>query len=254
MLNRILASFGIGSAKVDAKLSNNHVRIGEDLKGEIHIKGGSVEQSISQIYMYLFTYYYREGNNNETLHKEVLATFRVSDTIDIYPGKEKVIPFQLSVPYHTPISFNKQKVYLSTGLDIERAVDPKDLDPVIVHPDPLMEVIFRQMDNLGFRHTYDSGKCIPASHIHRALPFVQEFEYKPQGIFRDRLDKIELIFDVHESGMDILIQVDKRANNIMGIFAETLNLDEEHFRASVYRETGVPVNLMEKKIREALGI
>ena len=253
MLNKILASFGIGAAKVDARLTNQHVRIGEDLKGEIHIQGGSVEQSISQIYMYLFTYYYREGNDNETLHKEVLATFRVSDTLEISPGEKKVLPFQLNVPYHTPISHNKQRVYLSTGLDIERAIDPKDLDPVVVHPDPLMEDVFRQMDSLGFRQTYESGKCKHVRHIHRAVPFVQEFEYKPLGTFRDRLDEIELIFEIYESGMDILMQVDKRANNIMGIFAEALDLDEKYVRFSVYRETGVPANLIENKIREVLG-
>jgi sporulation-control protein len=254
MLNKILASFGIGSAKVDARLTNNHVRMGEDLTGEIHIQGGSVEQSISQIYMYLFTYYSRKVNDNETLHKEVLASFRVSDTLVISPGEKKILPFQLKVPYHTPISYNKQQVYLSTGLDIERAIDPKDLDPVIVQPDPLMEEVLRQMDQMGFRHSYESGKCKHTRHIHRAVPFVQEFEFKPQGTFRDRLDEIELIFDVHESGMDILMQVDKRANSIMGIFAEALDLDEKYVRFSVNRATGVPANLIESKIREALGL
>jgi sporulation-control protein len=254
MLNKILASFGIGAAKVDARLQNNRVRIGENLQGEIHIQGGSVEQSISQIYMYLFTYYYRKVNDNETLHKEVLASYRVSDSLVISPGEKKVLPFQLKVPYHTPISFNKQKVYLSTGLDIERAIDPKDLDPVIVEPDPLMEEIFRQVDALGFRHSFDSGKCKHASRIHRAVPFVQEFEFKPHGTFRDRLDEIELIFDVHESGIDILMQVDKKANNLMGLFAEALDLDEKYVRFTIHRNQPVPSNLIESKIRDALSI
>ena len=62
MLDKILASFGIGAAKVDARLTSSTVLAGGELKGEIHIQGGSVEQSISQIYMYLFTYYHQEVN------------------------------------------------------------------------------------------------------------------------------------------------------------------------------------------------
>lgn len=252
MLNKILASFGIGAAKVDARLSNNTVLAGEELTGEIHIQGGSVEQSISQIYMYLSTYYHREVNDTDTLHKEVLASYRVSDTLLINPGEKKILPFQLQVPYHTPISIGKQKVYLSTGLDIERAIDPKDLDPVQVSPDPLMSEVIRQVESLGFNHSYDSGICKHVKHIHRAVPFVQEFEFKPTGTYLHALDELELIFDVHEEGLDVLMQVDKKAKGLVGLFAEVMDLDEKYIRFSVTREKGVPAGLVEDKIREAM--
>lgn len=252
MLDKILASFGIGAAKVDARLSQSSVLPGGELRGEVHIQGGSVEQSISQIYMYLFTYYDREVNDTKTKYKEVLASFRVSDTLLIYPGEKKILPFQLQVPYHTPVSIGNQKVFLSTGLDIERAIDPKDLDPVVVKPDALMEEVFRQIEGLGFRHHYDSGNCKYVKHIHRAVPFIQEFEFKPTSTFRNELDEIELMFDVYEEGMDIIMQVDKRANSLKGLFAEVMELDEKMVRLSVKREDGVPMGLIENKIREVL--
>lgn len=253
MLNKILASFGIGAAKVDARLTSNSVLAGEVLTGEVYIQGGSVEQSITQIYMYLFTYYHREVNNNDTLHKEVLASYRVSDTLLINPGEKKILPFQLKVPYHTPISIGTQKVYLGTGLDIERAIDPKDLDPVQVSPDPLMSDLIRQVESLGFTHSYDSGICKHVKHIHRAVPFVQEFEFKPTGIYCTQLDELELIFDVHEEGIDVLMQVDKKARGLKGMFEEVMELDEKYIHFTVTREQGLPANLVENKIREAMG-
>lgn len=252
MLDKILASFGIGAAKVDARLASSTVLAGGELKGEIHIQGGSVEQSISQIYMYLFTYYHQEVNGNDTLHKEVLASYRVSDTLLICPGEKKILPFQLQVPYHTPVSIGKQKVYLSTGLDIERAIDPKDLDPVQVSPDPLMSEVIRQVESIGFQHSYDSGICKHVKHIHRAVPFVQEFEFKPTT-YRNSLDELEIIFDVHEEGVDILMQVDKRANGLKGLLEEVMELDEKYVRFSVNRGQGVEAGIVENKIREALG-
>jgi len=252
MLNKFLASFGIGAARVDARLSESRVYPGSELQGEVHIEGGNVEQSISQIYMYLYTEYYKETNDSRTKHKEVLASYRVADALLIKPGEKKVLPFQLRVPYHAPISFGRQNVYLSTGLDIEMAVDPKDTDIVTVLPDPLVDQLFAEMEGMGFRHSHDSGICEYKKHIHRMVPFVQEFEFKPTGLFRSELDEIELIFEVYPEGVDVLMQVDKRASSLRGIFEEMLDLDEQYVRFSIDRQRGVVPGELEMRIRQAL--
>jgi sporulation-control protein len=253
MLNRFLASFGIGAAKVDARLADAKVYPGGELKGEVHIEGGSVEQSISQIYMYLYTEYYKETNDSKVKHKEVLASYRVADALLIKPGEKKVMPFQLRVPYHAPVSFGRQKVYVSTGLDIEMAVDPKDTDIVTVLPDPLMEQLLAEMEAMGFRHSHDSGLCEHKKYIHRMVPFVQEFEFKPTSMFHNELDEIELIFDVHPEGVDVLMQVDRRANSLRGIFEEMLDLDEQYVRFIIDRQRGVASGELENRIRQALA-
>ena len=90
-------------------------------------------------------------------------------------------------------------------------------------------------------------------HIHRAVPFVQEFEFTPTTPNRNALDELESIFDVHEEGLDVLMQVDKRAKGLVGLFAEVMDLDEKYISFSVTREQGVPAGLVENKIREAIG-
>ncbi|SDH42935.1 sporulation-control protein [Aneurinibacillus thermoaerophilus] len=252
MLNKFLASFGIGAAKVDARLADSKVHPGGELRGEVHVKGGNVEQAISQIYMYLYTEYYKETNDTKTKHKEVLASYRVADSLLIRPGEEKILPFQLRVPYHAPISFGRQNVYLSTGLDIEMAVDPKDTDVVTVLPDPLAAQLLAEMEGMGFRHSYDSGICEYKKHIHRMVPFVQEFELKPTSMFRNELDEIELIFDVYPEGIDVLMQVDRRPSSLRGIFEEMLDLDEQYVRFTIDRQRGVIPGELERRIRQAL--
>jgi sporulation-control protein len=253
MLNKFLASFGIGAAKVDTRLSDSSVYPGGELHGEVHIEGGNTEQSISQIYMYLYTEYYKETNDAKTKHKEVLASYRIADTLLIKPGEKKVVPFDLRVPYHSPISFGRQKVYVSTGLDIEMAVDPKDTDIVTVLPDPLIDRLLVEMESMGFRHSHESGICTHKEHIHRMVPFVQEFEFKPTSQFRNELDEIELIFDVYTEGIDVLMQVDKRAASLRGIFEEMLDLDEQYIRFSIDRQRGVVPGELEMRIRQALN-
>lgn len=253
MLNKFLASFGIGAAKVDARLSESRAYPGGELQGEVHIEGGNAEQSISQIYMYLYTEYYKEANDSKTKHKEILASYRVADSLLIKPGEKKALPFQLRVPYHSPMSFGRQNVYLSTGLDIDMAVDPKDTDVVTVLPDPLVAQLLAEVESMGFRHSHGSGTCEYKKHIHRMVPFVQEFEFKPTGQFRSELDEIELIFDVHPEGVDVLMQVDKRAASLRGIFEEMLDLDEHYVRFSINRQSGVVPGELEIRIRQVLA-
>ncbi|WP_047150735.1 sporulation protein [Aneurinibacillus tyrosinisolvens] len=252
MLNKILASIGIGAAKVDTRLAETHVYPGEQLSGEVHIQGGNAEQAISQIYMYLYTEYYKESNDTKTKHREVLASYRVSDALFIQAGEKKVIPFEMKVPYHTPISFGRQKVYLGTGLDIEMAVDPKDTDIVTVLADRLVDQLFSEMETMGFRHSHDSGLCEYKKHIHRMVPFVQEFEFKPTGLFGHELDEVELLLDIHPEGMDVLMQVDRKATSLRGIFEEMMDLDEQYVRFTIDRRTGLVPGELEMRIRQAL--
>ncbi|WCK54392.1 sporulation protein [Aneurinibacillus sp. Ricciae_BoGa-3] len=253
MLEKILASFGIGSAKVDTRIAEARVRIGQELTGEIHITGGVADQSISQIYMSLYTNYYRETAGTNELKREVLVSIRVSDSLTIQAGGKKVIPFKLQIPYHTPASFGRQHVYIKTGLDIDLAVDATDRDTVVVLPDLLMDQVLAELESMGFRHTNESGICTYRKHIHRMVPFVQEFELEPTALFRSELDDIQLIFDVHPSGVDILMEINRNERGLKNLVEEMLNLDEEYTRFSLDRKTGLIPGVLETRIREAIN-
>ncbi|GAB7386350.1 sporulation protein [Bacillaceae bacterium] len=253
LFKKILASIGIGSAKVDTVLTQPEVRVGETLAGEIHIAGGEVEQSIAQIYMTLFTHYYHETDDRKTKQRAVLTSFKASGPLTVNPGEKRSIPFSFTVPYHTPVTIGKQQVYLSTGLDIDMAVDPTDLDPVIVRPDPLVARLFAEMDDMGFRHSHDSGICKYQKRFRSQVPFVQEFEWKPTRMFRNELDEIEMIFDVRPEGVDVLMQVDKRARGLVSLLEEALDLDERYVRFFLDRRKGAAPGELENLIRRTLS-
>lgn len=229
MFNKILASIGIGAAKVDTRIDNPRVRAGDSIKGEVHIKGGSIEQIIENIYMYLYTEYIKEVNDNKIKQKEILMTYNLGDKLVIKPGEQQVLPFQFTIPDNTPVSINRQKTYLSTGLDIEMAIDPTDLDPLHILPHPTMQAVFDVLDRMGFKHSYDSGRCEYRRGFGR-LPFVQEFELKPTAKYRTQLDELELIFTFQSDGVQVFMEVDKRARGLGGLLLEAMDLDEHYVR------------------------
>lgn len=252
MFNKILSSIGIGAAKVDTKLANSKVQLGEELQGEVHIKGGSVDQTINQIYLNLFTTYEKEVNDTKTRVKHNLTSLSIAEQLVIQPDEERVFPFKIKVPFSSPLSVGDQQVYLSTGLDIEMAVDPKDLDPVTVLPDPIISQLFDEMKEMGFRHSYRSGICEYKRQYGSSVPFMQEFEFVPTSKFRGELDEIELMFKVDEENVNVLMQVDKKARGLMGLLEEAMDMDEKYVRFSIKRSSGVAMGELERIIRQAL--
>ena len=51
--NKVLASVGIGSAKVDTKLETDVSTPGRQIKGVVEIQGGSTQQQINDVYLIL---------------------------------------------------------------------------------------------------------------------------------------------------------------------------------------------------------
>ncbi len=60
-LKKTLASFGIGSAKVDSILNQDVLYPGQSVDVSIHVYGGATEQAIDNIDLKLFTRYIAEA-------------------------------------------------------------------------------------------------------------------------------------------------------------------------------------------------
>jgi len=65
MFDKMLSSFGIGSAKVDTKLHKNSYIAGEELTCVVEITGGKVEQKIDEIYLSVKTKYIKERDDKK---------------------------------------------------------------------------------------------------------------------------------------------------------------------------------------------
>ncbi|WP_226666703.1 sporulation protein [Metabacillus litoralis] len=235
--NKILASVGIGSSKVDTKLTHSSIRVGEDVEGIVEVTGGSVEQAIEEIYLTVNTNFEKEDDDRIIHTQAVISTVKLNEPFIIMPGEKKTIPFQFTLPLDTPISAGSTKVWIQTGIDIKGSVDPTDRDIVTILPNQLMEETLEAFQNLGF--VMRKVKNEAASYkIRKRLPFIQEFELVPtEGPYYRKFDEVEVIFfPISETKMDVIIEVDRRSKGITGLLTEALDLDESIIKFTIQME------------------
>jgi sporulation-control protein len=228
---KLLAKVGIGAATVDARLFDDVLVPGELLNGEVNITGGDVEQEIDDIYLYIATQYKREVDDRTVTKECILVKYRLSERFNLRPREAKVIPFSFPLPDETPLTMRDQPVYLRTGLDISTAIDPKDTDYIQVRPHPLMQQVLNAIENLGFQlYKVD---CEYNPHFGSQYPFVQEFEFRPFGNYRGRLDELEVVFSLQSNQLEVFLEIDRRARGFGGFLAEAFDMDERYFRFHV---------------------
>jgi sporulation-control protein len=248
--NKVFASVGIGSATVDTKLEKDTYMPGETVRGVVEIKGGRIDQQIDEIYLSLNTTYLRESDDKKYTVTATIDKFRITSPFVITVNERKEIPFTFQLPYDTPLSIGRSKVWVTTGLDIKGGVDPSDKDYLKVVPNPLMTAVFNAVDNLGFR--IREADCEEAPRRLRGrLPFVQEFEFVPtSGPFRGRLDELEVVFFPSGNGdLDIMFQVDRRARGLAGLFSEAMGTDETNVRLTV---SNADIPYLQQKIQSVI--
>jgi sporulation-control protein len=248
--NKVFASVGIGSATVDTKLEKDTYMPGETVRGVVEIKGGRIDQQIDEIYLSLNTTYLRESDDKKYTVTATIDKFRITSPFVITVNERKEIPFTFQLPYDTPLSIGRSKVWVTTGLDIKDGVDPSDKDYLKVVPNPLMTAVFNAVDNLGFR--IREADCEEAPRRLRGrLPFVQEFEFVPtSGPFRGRLDELEVVFFPSGNGdLDIMFQVDRRARGLAGLFSEAMGTDETNVRLTI---SNADIPYLQQKIQSVI--
>lgn len=227
-VNKLLASVGIGSAKVDTYLHQDQVSVGDTLSGTVKIIGGQTTQNIDRIYLHLMSRYIRKYDDRESLHNVELSKIQLVEPFVINPEETREFPFDLEIPLDTPMTFGKTRVWLLTGLDIDMALDPQDEDDVIVRPNHSIMAFINALELLGFQ--LREVECEYAPRLGRNFPFAQEFEFRPGGEFRNRLDELEVIFYPEPNGLHVLMEVDRKARNPIGLLLESLDLDEHYVR------------------------
>lgn len=232
--NRMMASVGIGSAKVDTLLEKTSYCPGEEIRGVVRIQGGSVGQRIEGIDLSIMTYYIKEVNDSKIQENVELGRVRVSPPIDVLPNEHRELGFAFQLAPNTPLSIGRTPVWIKTTADIRSAMDPTDNDRIEVVPTHAMNVVFQAIEALGFKLREAETMYAPrlgGSHS----PFVQEFEWVPySGSYRGRLDELELVFlRNHGHELELLLQIDRRATSLFGMFAEAMDMDESFVRVTI---------------------
>ncbi|NGN68049.1 sporulation protein [Streptomyces sp. A7024] len=212
---KLFAAMGAGGASVETVLTEANAVPGGVVQGEIRIQGGSVEQEIKGLTVGLQARVEVERGDEE--FKEDIEFHRqaVGGAFTIQPGAVHAVGFGLEVPWETPIThflgqhLRGMQVGVKTELQIEKAVDAGDLDPVAVHPVPAQQAILDAFGRLGFRFR---NADLEKGHIRgtrQRLPFYQEIEFLAPQQYRG-LNQVELTFVADGREMDVILEMDKK--------------------------------------------
>lgn len=216
MLKKILASVGIGGAKVDTLLHTEVLCPGESFKATIVIKGGDTEQDISGLDLALMTRVKVERDETEMVVNKTLTHWHIADRFTLQPGETREIPFQGLLPLETPISQNgasrnQTKVWLATGLNIDMALDARDKDPVEVIATSTQNKVMQAMDACGFslmKSDVEDG-MVRGSNFQSTLGCYQELEYRPNRFALFGLNEVEVTFVTTQDQTHVLFELDR---------------------------------------------
>lgn len=234
LFNRMMASVGIGAAKLDTLLEKSAYCPGEEIRGVVRIQGGAVAQRIEGIDLSIMTTYLKEVNDSKIPQNVQLGTVRVTPPIDVGPNAALELPFAFYLAPNTPLSIGRSSVWIKTTADIRSAVDPTDNDRIEVLPTPAMRAVMQAIELLGFRMREAETLYAPRLGGPHS-PFVQEFEFVPySGNYRGRLDELEVVFLRNSpSELELLLQIDRKATSLFGMFAEAMDMDETFVKVRI---------------------
>ncbi|MER7204392.1 sporulation protein [Streptomyces sp. CB01635] len=219
---RLLASLGAGGASVETVLTEVNVVPGGVVQGEVRIQGGSVDQEIEGLSVGLQARVEVEGADQETKQDIEFTKLRLGGAFQLQANAVHAVPFGLEIPWETPVTtidgqqLRGMNIGVTTELEIARAVDSGDLDPINVHPLPSQQAILDAFIGLGFRF---KNADMERGHIRgtrQKLPFYQEVEFFPPQQYRG-LNQVELSFVADDREMDVVLEMDKKP----GLFSES---------------------------------
>lgn len=135
----------------------------------------------------------------------------------IGPGQQVRIPFEVALPWETPISsvfgkpLNGMAVGLQTSLDIANSVtDPVDVDTAAIEPLPAQKRILDAFSRIGFvfrEAVLERGRINGAV---QQLPFFQEIRFTPSPRFAPVFTSVAVTFLSSASETQVVLEVTKR--------------------------------------------
>ncbi|WP_348731352.1 sporulation protein [Rheinheimera texasensis] len=214
MLKQLLASAGIGACKIDTQLQSNQCEPGGCLKGQILIQGGAVAQQINGFSLALMTRVKVSTDNGEHYQNFCLQRFRLSDAMQVAPGSQQQIPFELRLSAELPVTHLPHhtvgKVWLCTEADITMALDPSDNDLLRIDASPLVLNSISAMLELGYQlQKVDVEKGylqVPGKRSQSGC--YQEFEFRPRQ-WLSGVKEVELSFIPDGADTLLLVEVDR---------------------------------------------
>ncbi|GAA5047429.1 sporulation protein [Thermocatellispora tengchongensis] len=222
VFKRMLGALGVGGPSVDTVLASPYAEPGGMLTGEVRIKGGDFEAEIEHVALGLVTRVEAEHPEGEATGTIEFFRAEVSGPFRLGTGEERAIPFQIPVPWETPITevlgrpLHGMALGVRTELAIAKAVDKGDLDPVSVRPTPSQERVLQAFDRLGFQFRSADLEMGRIHGVYQELPFFQEIEFYPPPQYAGQVNEVELTFVTAADGLEVILEADKRGGMFSG--------------------------------------
>jgi sporulation-control protein len=222
VFKKLKQALGVGGPEVETILHNPDTTPGATLTGEVTILGGKHDSEILAVNLALKTRVEIESGDNEYSSNLEYAKQPISGPFKLDEGARYSIPFQMPIPWEAPITHFYGRalvgttVGVATELEVARAVDATDLDPIAVHPLPAQERILTAFANLGFQ--FRNADCEKGRiwGVHQELPFYQEIEFYPPARYIQGIKQLEVTFVSYPRSMEVVLELDKRG----GVFTE----------------------------------
>lgn len=220
LFKTLLASLGIGSARIDLVLDRDEVIMGEKVTGQLYVYGGNVKQEIEGLSVDLRLKSHHAKTAQEM--EETVCTIEVTDEeFTLRPGVEMKFPFSFVCPYTLPISSINTKYYFMSNLEIDNGIDAKDRDFIKIKPAGPIEQFLEGMYELGMELKWEglSGE---------EDEYLQMFQFRPTDWLKGQADEIIFWYDTVKSKKELrgFFEFDGQFAGKGGDLADFLNLDE----------------------------
>lgn len=224
MFKKLLASVGIGSAKVDTYVLTEHLTPGADCDLRVVIQAGdSVEQDINGLTLALCTSAKSEkevGDSEVTVNETIiLGKWAINpQELGLHNGvlaAGQTIEQDLTIKLHdetpvTDIAGSKSHVWIKTGLDIDMGLDSSDKDYLAIKPNPIQLNALNALHDMGyqlFKVDVEKGR-LNGNGFSSSVPCYQEFELRrPSGLFSK--SEVEISFVQLGQQVGILVEKDR---------------------------------------------
>ncbi|GAA1640459.1 sporulation protein [Actinoplanes couchii] len=222
VFKKMLGAFGVGGPSVDTVLSQPGAQPGAPITGQVNLVGGSSDAAIEHITLGLVTRMEVEHGGGEGHATGEFHRLTVSGPMRLAAGQQLSLPFQLILPWETPITtvygqpLRGMVMGVRTEVSIARALDKGDLDPLQIHPLPVQQKILDAFAQLGFVFKSADLEYGQIAGVHQTLPFYQEIEYFPAQQYAHVVNEVELTFVTSPQQVDVILEFDKRGGMFGG--------------------------------------
>ncbi|MGL5391513.1 MAG: sporulation protein, partial [Shewanella sp.] len=110
-----------------------------------------------------------------------------------------------------PVRNNQCKVWLQTGLDIDMAWDPTDIDTLEILLTPLAQQLLTAMDSLGYtlcKADVEQG-LLTTRGFRSTSGCYQELEFKPRSLGVNTVREVEISLVCEQSQTHVLVELER---------------------------------------------